>query len=60
MGPQDVLAVSKAAPNARLIATHMEAVNHCILSRADLRAFAEKEGFSSRLDIPRDGEWLAL
>ena len=60
MGPQGVLSVSKAAPNARLVATHMEAVNHCILSRADLRAFADREGFSSRLDIPRDGEWLTL
>ena len=60
MGPQGVLSVSKAAPTARLVATHMEAVNHCILSRADLRAFAEREGFSPRLEIPSDGELLAL
>lgn len=60
MGPQDILTVSKAAPQARLIATHMEAVNHCILSRADLKAFAEREGFVSNLEIPGDGEWVAL
>ena len=60
MGPQEILTVSKAAPQARLIATHMEAVNHCILSRADLKAFAEREGFVSNLDIPGDGEWVTL
>jgi L-ascorbate metabolism protein UlaG (beta-lactamase superfamily) len=56
MGEADVLAVHRAAPRARLIASHMEAVNHCILSRAELRAFAEKEGFASSLLVPADGE----
>ena len=60
MGPQDILAVHRAAPEARLIATHMEAVNHCVLSRADLRAFSEKEGFSQQLSIPADGAWVGL
>lgn len=60
MGPKDVLAVHMAAPQAQLIATHMEAVNHCILSRADLRAFSEKEGFARNLLIPADGERLVL
>ncbi len=60
MGPQGVLSVHRAAPAARLIATHMEAVNHCILSRADLAAFAKKEGFHQRLSIPADGESLTV
>ncbi|SFK48083.1 L-ascorbate metabolism protein UlaG, beta-lactamase superfamily [Sphingomonas sp. NFR04] len=60
MGPTDVLAVHRAAPNAMLIASHMEAVNHCILSRADLRAFAKQSGYSQRLLIPADGETLVI
>ncbi|MBO1073626.1 MBL fold metallo-hydrolase [Roseomonas marmotae] len=56
MGEADVLAVHRAAPRATLIASHMEAVNHCVLSRAELRAFAEKEGFTSSLLVPADGE----
>ncbi|GAA0322136.1 MBL fold metallo-hydrolase [Sphingomonas oligophenolica] len=60
MGPADVLAVHRAAPNAMLIASHMEAVNHCILSRADLRAFSKRDGYEQRLAIPADGETLAL
>ncbi len=60
MGPQGVLSVHRAAPAAQLIATHMEAVNHCVLSRADLAAFAKKEGFARRLLIPADGERVLI
>jgi L-ascorbate metabolism protein UlaG (beta-lactamase superfamily) len=60
MGPADVLAVHRAAPNAMLIASHMEAVNHCILSRADLRAFSKRDGYEQRLLIPADGETLVI
>ena len=60
MGPNDVLAVHKAAPDATLVTSHMEAVNHCILSRADLRAFAEKEGLAEKLVTPANGEALRI
>lgn len=60
MGTADVLAVHQAAPQALLVASHMEALNHCILSRADLRAFAEKSGFSASLQIPQDGETIPI
>lgn len=60
MGREDVLAVHKAAPAATIIATHMEAINHCILSRADLKDFAEKQGFAGSLLIPADGEVLSV
>lgn len=58
MGPKDVLSVHKAAPDAMLVTSHMEAINHCILSRADLRSFAEKENFTHKLLTPADGETL--
>lgn len=60
MGEEDVREVHRAAPKATLIASHMEAVNHCILSRADLRAFAEKEDFASSLRVPADGETVII
>ncbi len=56
MGTEDVLRVHQAAPEARLIASHMEAINHCVLTRAELRAFAAEEGFSDNLLTPGDGE----
>jgi L-ascorbate metabolism protein UlaG (beta-lactamase superfamily) len=60
MGEADVLAVHRAAPEAVLVASHMEAINHCILRRADLRAFSEAEGFAANLLIPADGESIAV
>lgn len=60
MGVEDALAVHKAAPKATLIASHMEAINHCILSRATLRDFSVKNGFEKSLLIPADGETLSV
>ncbi|WP_426128407.1 MBL fold metallo-hydrolase [Pararhizobium sp. PWRC1-1] len=60
MGTQDVLSVHKAAPGTLLICSHMEAVNHCTFSRADLRAFARANGFSDKLRTPGDGETLVV
>lgn len=60
MGVDGVREVAQAAPGAALIATHMDAVNHARVSRADLRAFAEAEGLSARLFIPLDGEEIAF
>lgn len=56
MGTADVLSVHKAAPETILIASHMEAVNHCTVTRAQLRAFARTEGFATQLLAPADGE----
>ena len=58
MGAEGVKAVAAAVPEATLIATHMEAINHCILTRAELREFAAAEGFHARLFVPGDGETI--
>lgn len=56
MGREDVYEVHNAAPNATIIAIHMEAVNHWTLSREELKRFGEEKGFSSSLLVPEDGE----
>lgn len=53
---EDFFEAVKAAPNAKFLATHMEAVNHLMVSRKDLREYAEEKGFSNKLSIPADGE----
>lgn len=60
MGTQDVLSVYKATPDTLLIGSHMEAVNHCTVSRADLLAFAHANGFAHKLRTPGDGETLIV
>lgn len=58
MGAQDVQDTHKASPDAILIASHMEAVNHWALSRQELQDFAKKNGFADKLKVPADGETL--
>ena len=41
---------------AAIVASHLEAVNHCMLSRADLRAWLDGQGLRARVSVPEDGE----
>jgi len=56
MGKQDTLQATKAAPNAAIVAVHMDAVNHMSLSREELRAFVDENKIQNRVVIPADGE----
>lgn len=42
MNVRDVLQVHEAGPSSLLIGTHMEAINHGVLTRSALRTFAEQ------------------
>ncbi|MFZ0371153.1 MAG: MBL fold metallo-hydrolase [Halobacillus sp.] len=56
MGKDDVYEVYKTAPNSKIIAVHMEAVNHWTLSREELKSFANEKGISSNVLVPDDGD----
>jgi L-ascorbate metabolism protein UlaG (beta-lactamase superfamily) len=56
MDQHDLLKVAQAAPQATLIASHLEAVNHCVLSRAALRGFLDEQALRTRVLVPEDGE----
>lgn len=61
MDAAETVVVCELAPWATVVATHMEALDHATVSRADLRLAAEKAGLSpDRLRIPADGEVLDL
>lgn len=60
MDVPDVLATCEAAPEALVIAVHMEAMNHCGLTRAALRSALDTAGVGSRVATPADGETLEL
>jgi L-ascorbate metabolism protein UlaG (beta-lactamase superfamily) len=57
MTAEDVIATCQAAPKAQVVAVHMEAINHCPLTRADLAFQLEAARVSKQVDIPNDGEW---
>lgn len=57
MGKEDIYKVYKAAPNAKILSVHMEAVNHWTLSREELRTFINEKGITSNVLVPNDGEF---
>jgi L-ascorbate metabolism protein UlaG (beta-lactamase superfamily) len=59
MTADDVVRVCRALPAARVIAVHMEAVNHCLLTRAELAGRLAQEGLT-QVQIPADGELIEL
>ena len=57
MGKEDLYRASQAAPNAKIIGSHMEAVNHGMQTRKELRDYIAEKGLDSkRILIPADGE----
>lgn len=57
MNEQDVVDVCRHAPDAAVIAVHMEAINHCLVTRDMLKARLAEEGLLERVSIPLDGEY---
>lgn len=57
MGKEDLYRAYRAAPGARVIGSHMEAVNHGMQSREELRDYIrEKNMDPDRVLVPEDGE----
>jgi L-ascorbate metabolism protein UlaG (beta-lactamase superfamily) len=56
MDQHDLARVVQAAPQATIVASHLEAVNHCVLSRVALRDFLDDAGLREHVRVPEDGE----
>ncbi len=56
MTAEDVIEVARHAPATRVVAVHMEAINHCVLTRGALAVSLAEAGLADRVWIPRDGE----
>jgi L-ascorbate metabolism protein UlaG (beta-lactamase superfamily) len=60
MTAEDVIETCRAATKAKVVAVHMESINHCLLTRADLAFQLEAARLSKQVLIPLDGEFVAL
>jgi len=61
MTEEQVVAVLNASGHAKVIAVHMEALDHCRTTRATLRQTVEASDIrKERLIIPQDGEQVTL
>ncbi len=58
MGAQDILEVHNTCPSTKIVAVHMEAWNHCRLSRKALTDFTIENNIEKHVYIPQDGEVL--
>jgi len=56
MPANDVITTCQAAPRAQVVAVHLEAINHCLLTRADLAFQLQAARVRERVSIPNDGD----
>lgn len=59
MTMEDIIRFVKNAPS-KVIANHLEAVNHCPTTRKGLKEALTKDGLSEKTLIPEDGEVMEL
>ena len=60
MSKEDVHEVCRQAPAAKIMASHMEAVNHATLTRSELRRYLVDHQLTDRVQVPEDGETLTF
>lgn len=59
MTAADIAQVHKTAPEALIVVVHLEAINHCLETRAHYREALPRQGVDmSRIRIPNDGETI--
>jgi L-ascorbate metabolism protein UlaG (beta-lactamase superfamily) len=55
MTTDDVVETARYAPGARVVAVHLEAINHCLETRADLHQRLHEERLTDQVTVPEDG-----
>lgn len=58
MDADDVVASARYAPYTRIVAVHMDTINHCRVTRDLLRQRLADEQLLEQVGIPQDGEWI--
>lgn len=61
MGIDETLKITEILPKAQIIAIHMEALDHCTVTRLELHKAIEGKGLSKdQIRIPADGEEILI
>ena len=60
MTADDVVAVARRAPEATVVAVHLEAINHCLETRADLHQRLREERLTGQVTVPENGAVVPL
>lgn len=59
-GKEDILKTHMILPEAQIVATHMEAVNHCLVTRKEILAYAQDNQLDGLVSAPADGETVTF
>ena len=59
MNPKDIVKFVKNSPN-KVYANHIESLNHCPMTRSQLKSLMEEHDLLSKVYIPEDGETIAF
>jgi L-ascorbate metabolism protein UlaG (beta-lactamase superfamily) len=60
MTADDVVALTRHVPRTPVVAVHLDAINHCLETRDELRARLRAEGLEDRVIVPEDGAEATL
>lgn len=61
MNEEETILLAKTATNSKIIAVHLESLDHCRVTRNSLRQKATEQGIDeNRLIIPIDGQFITL
>jgi L-ascorbate metabolism protein UlaG (beta-lactamase superfamily) len=56
MGIADIENITKTSPQTRLIISHMESWNHCLLKRDEVRDYIRQNHLEDKIIVPENGE----
>lgn len=60
MNAEDVIRVCRYAPSSKVVAVHMDTINHCLVTREVLADALNAEGLLGQVLIPADGQRVTL
>jgi L-ascorbate metabolism protein UlaG (beta-lactamase superfamily) len=55
MDSDDVVAVARRVPDARVVAVHLDAISHSVQTRADVHQCLHEQDLAERVTVPEDG-----
>jgi L-ascorbate metabolism protein UlaG (beta-lactamase superfamily) len=58
MDADDVVSLCRYVPYTKVVAVHMDSINHCLVTRAHLRSRLSVERLLDQVCIPGDGDWI--
>jgi hypothetical protein len=52
--------IAKTSPHTKLIISHMESWNHCLLKREEVRDYIKQNQLENKISVPENGEMIQI